>query len=143
MDKILLTAPPSLIPPAYTQAYRVLSLFKPDKPLIKMVLTTAIGDDPRSALQSLTGPKYGYWLIHNIGEKKGVYMLDKRHFSGDKELDTDARTEARKRLCDRSRNQCEKELRRYERAIQAQKEARLAFQKRFDFEDKKKPTSVN
>jgi hypothetical protein len=135
MDKILLTAPSSLVPPAKTQAYRVLSLFEPDKPLIKMVLTTALGDDPRSALQSLTGPKYGYWLIHNIGEKKGVYMLDGRHFSCDVEQDTDARVEARKRLCDRSRSQCEKELMRYERAIKEQKEALLAFQERFDFED--------
>ena len=140
MDKILSTCPAEFIPPSHTMAYKFLALLVDGKPHAKAGILAALEDDPRSARQALTSETYGYWLIHNLGDKKGVYQLDERHLSCDVELDKDARAIAAKQLKDRSRRQCEREQMRYEKALKEQAEAYENYQQRFEFNPKEKPT---
>ena len=56
-------------------------------------LSIELGDDPRSALQQLRGERHGFWNVLNVGDVKGVYMLDPRHLCGDPILDQAARLE--------------------------------------------------
>ena len=143
MDKLLLTAPNHCIPPQNTMAYRLLSLLADGKKHPKLEILFALGDDPRSARQALTSETYGHWLIHNLGVKKGIYQLDERHLSGDSQLDEDARAIARKQLKDRSKQQCERERKRYPKALKEQALALSIYQQRFDFTLKEKPTPAN
>jgi len=143
MDKILLTTPIEFIPPTNTIAYKFLTLLADGKPHTKAEIIEALDDDPRSARQALTSETYGYWLIHNLGDKKGIYQLDERHLSGDPELDRDARTIALKQLKDRSKKQCERERKRYSRAIKEQVEAYTMYQQRFNFKEREEPTPAN
>ena len=129
MDKILLTAPMEFIPPPNTLAYKFLLLLSDGMSHKKIEALAALEDDPRSARQALTSETYGYWLIHNLGDKKGIYQLDERHLSGDIELDKD-----------RSKKQCEKERKRYSKALREQAEAYANYQQRFEFTPKEKPT---
>ena len=139
MDKILLTVPLEFIPPPNTIAYRFLELLADGQSHAKAEILAALEDDPRSARQALTSATYGYWLIHNVGDKKGIYQIDERHLSGNLELDKDARAIAAKQLKDRSKRQCEKEMKRYNKALQEQAEAYANYQQRFEFKLIEKP----
>ncbi len=123
MDK-LLHIPGKYMPEVNTQAYKLLSvlfdgLFHPKKELLSV-----LNDDPRSALQALRGARYGYWLIHNIGDKKGVYQLDSRHLSGDVDVDREVRAEAEIAFRKRSRSQAERESERLPEAVTAEEQAK-------------------
>jgi len=142
MNKILLTTLLQHIPSINTRAYKLLALLADGTPHTKTEIMIALGDDPRSARQALTGKAYGYWLIHNTGAKKAVYQLDERHISGNSKLDSDARVIACKRLRDRSKQQCERETNRYPRAIREQIEANTIYQECFNFTEQEKPTPV-
>jgi hypothetical protein len=133
MDRLFLSAPIQCIPSNNTAAFRFLSLLADGEPHAKEEVLMVLGDDPRSARQALTSETYGFWLIHNIGEKKAAYQLDARHLSGDMEKDRDARTIALKQLKDRSKKQCERERKRYPRAVKEHTEALVIYQQRFDF----------
>ena len=92
-----------------------------------------LGDDPRSARQSLTSANHGYWLIHNHGIRKAKYQLDDRHLSGDPELDKDARIQAEYQLKTKSKKQCVNEMNRFDRAAAEFDLAYTNFQLRFKF----------
>ncbi|MEH6445298.1 MAG: hypothetical protein V7784_15495 [Oceanospirillaceae bacterium] len=115
--------PRSHIPPADTNGIKVLSILADGEIHQKVELIHVLGDDPRSALQSLRGGTYGYWLIHNIGKKKGVYQLDKRHLQGNSQEDSAARLEREISLKMLSRELAESEIKRLTKAIQAEHEA--------------------
>jgi len=140
MDKIIATAPIRYIPPLNVIPYHFLSLLADGNPHSKEEILIALGDDPRSARQALTGKAYGYWLIHNIGDKKAVYQLDRAHISGDRDLDRKARAIALKRLKDKSKKQSEREKDRLPKAIKEQAKANSIYQECFQFFEKEKPT---
>lgn len=133
MNVILMNAPRHFTPAAGTLAHKLLSLLSDGKPHTKAEIIGVLGDDPRSPLQSLTGSTYGFWLIHNIGDKKAIYQLDERHLSGCSQEDETARVIARKRLKDRSKAQCEREVKRLPKALKELQEALEEYQRCFKF----------
>ena len=104
------------IPSLNTQARRLLDILWDGQDHSSLELMTTLEADPRSALQSLR-KDYGFWLIHNTGDKKGRYQLDERHLSGIPELDRQARIEAELKYNEKSYKQSEREARRRSRAF--------------------------
>jgi len=133
MDKFLLLSS-SYIPATNTQAYTLLSILSDGENHTKQNIMCVLGDDPRSPLQALRGEKYGFWLIHNTGIKKGQYQLDQRHLTGDINDDHEARLEAEIILRKRSRKQAEHEIARYPLALAAEEKALI--QQSFEFTNK-------
>ncbi|MDA8621368.1 hypothetical protein N9L48_01870 [Psychrosphaera sp.] len=142
MDKLLITAPQNTIPPSDSKPYKLLKLFSMGKHLARDELNKIIGGEVRIYLQDLWGDKYGYWLIHKEmkefkGKKQAHYSLDERHFSGDWELDKDARAIARRRYADRSLNDSKSGLKRIELAIIEKEKADELFRQRFEGKEPK------
>jgi len=125
----------SYIPAPNTQAYTLLSILSDGENHIKQNIMCVLGDDPRSPLQALRGEKYGFWLIHNTGLKKGQYQLDQRHLTGNRADDHEARLEAEIELRKRSRKQAERETTRYPLALAAEEKALI--QQSFEFKTRK------
>lgn len=115
---------PSFMPRKGTKPFHllILPLLNPvvDKPLAFGVLA----DDIRSPRQALTEPGRGYWNITNVGTKRGVYIIDRKHFTGDPGDDRAARFDSRLRHTDRSLKQCQNETKRLSKATQQYDEAR-------------------
>jgi len=97
------------IPSFGTRAYQLLLILSDGLPHTTRELTIALGSDPRSPLQALRGEVYGFWLIHNLGDSIGNYVLDSRHLSGDIKQDFEARQIAEITLRERSREIAERE----------------------------------
>lgn len=142
MEIISLNTPSNALPPLGTQARLVLDLLSDGEPHPKTELITLLGDDPRSALQSLTGRTYGFWLIHNISDRNAVYQLDERHLSGCRQLDEDARVIAHKRLAERSKGQCQSEIKRLPKALREHAVVSEQYQQRFNFDNSDQSTQV-
>jgi|SaaInlV_165m_DNA_2_1040747.scaffolds.fasta_scaffold25839_3 hypothetical protein len=130
------------IPPVNTQAYKALRLLSNNNECTTYELYLELGSDPRSALQALKRQTYGYWLIHNIGRKKGVYKLDPRHLNGSQDSDKEARLERYKEWADRSKVQSERETLRYQSALLIQSEAKAAYQQYFNFQEDERPAKA-
>jgi len=133
------------IPAMGTQARKVLELLSDGLSHPKKDLINILEDDPRSALQALRGKQYGFWLIHNIGDKKGVYLLDERHMSGDKDDDISARIKSEIQFRERSTELAQRESNRLPKALLEEVRTKSRLQQSFDFlllGIKKKPTSV-
>ncbi|MBV1911964.1 MAG: hypothetical protein KUG78_21925 [Kangiellaceae bacterium] len=132
------------MPAINTLAYKLLAILADGLPHPKKDLMSVIGDDPRSALQVLRGEAHGFWLIHNIGSPKGVYQLARRHLSGNRELDIQARTQRELAYLQATRRKAEMETERLPRAIKQEVEAKLRIQQSFSFYHKntEKPTSI-
>lgn len=125
--------PGKYLPLPTTHAYRLFSILCDGLPHRKTELMNTLNDDPRSALQSLRGPTHGFWLIHNIGRPKGVYQLDSRHLSGDRDLDLQARIERELQYLAESRAKAQSEQRRLPNAIRAEIQAQERIQQSFEF----------
>ena len=106
----------SRMPAKGSKAFTLLILLVLNEFLEKDKALAYLNDDPRSPLQQLRGRQYGYWNIHNVGEKKAVYVLDSRHLISEPRSDTKARLEARVVLADRSYKQCLRESQRIAKA---------------------------
>lgn len=113
---------PRYIPTLNTQARRLLDILWDGQDHSSLELMTTLEADPRSALQSLR-KDYGFWLIHNTGDKKGRYQLDERHLSGIPELDRQARREAEYSYKKHSNDINEAEI---QRQLKAKEELKLA-----------------
>ena len=124
------------MPPMGSPYYLLLNLLSDGAQHLKSELYEVLGDDPRSALQVLKGERYGFWNIENLGTKKGVYRLDARHLSGDRQLDFDARLEREYELRDQSYIQALKETGRLVTAKVMRSQAVNKMQAAFNFEDK-------
>lgn len=141
----LLYLPGKYFPAINTQAYKVLRIQSDGLPHPKADLIKALDDDPRSALQALRGDSHLFWLIHNIGDSKGIYQLDGRHLSGNPQLDQEARLQAEIEYRQRSKAKSEQGA---NRLAQADIDLMEAIAKReqqasFDFfEALKKPAPV-
>ncbi len=129
--------PSQYMPSMNTLAYKLLAVLADGQAHEKQELLLALEDDPRSPLQALRGESHWFWLIHNIGSPKGVYQLDKRHLSGNRDVDLEARLEAQIQLLECSRLQAERETLRLPRAIEAESLAKASLQETFDFSNKK------
>ncbi len=84
--------PNRFIPKAGTQARLLLEILNDGHSRSTIDLTILLKANPRSALQTLAR-EYN-WLIHNNGNREGIYRLDSRHLSKDEKLDAEARVEA-------------------------------------------------
>lgn len=135
MDKLLFTAPDGALPETDSTAYKLLlALSKGDKHA-RDYLCNKLGGGFRAYLQQLTGGYYQHWLIHTEqgkynGKRQAFYWLDEKHFSGDWELDKDARTIARKRYNDRSYYGSKGAVERLEKATKDKCDADREYQKR-------------
>lgn len=110
LTEILKASPLEAIPNANVAAYRLLVELcdGEEHDRDNLTLKTRLGETLRSALQSLRGRDYGYWLIHSIpvkGSRKTRLQLDPRHLSGEPEQDLKARIERRKQLGKESHKQ--------------------------------------
>jgi len=134
VDKLLHLS--SIYFPAHnTQAAKLLCLLADGLPHPKQELLKVLEDDPRSALQTLRGEGNQFWLIHNLGDTKGIYQLDDRHLSGDITLDQHARNQAEINYWQRSKTKSERGARNLEAANRKLKEAKAKadLQQAFDF----------
>ena len=125
--------PKHCMPSLGTLAYKLLAILSdgsehPTKELIEL-----LGSDPRSPLQALKNDTYGFWLIHNIGDNSGCYVLDQRHLTGDKQADMEARKIAKITLRERSREIAEREACRLGLARQQETKAKTEKQVSMDF----------
>ena len=109
---------PEYIPIKKSSAFTVLALLILDRRIEKDIMLSILGDDPRSPLQQLRGKRFGYWNISNIGHKKGVYVIDPRHLTGNDDDDRKARFEALLSFTDKSYRQCLRESERVGPAFQ-------------------------
>ncbi len=125
--------PSQYMPKATTQAYKLLAVLADGHRHDKQELMVVLADDPRSPLQALRGESHWFWLIHNIGSHKGIYQLDKRHLSGDRDIDFEARKQAEIEFRECSRKQAERETNRLPRAIEAESLAKASMQNSFNF----------
>ena len=132
MDKLLYLSN-KYMPSINTLAYKLLATLADGLPRSTQELISALGTDPRSPLQALKNDSHGFWLIHNTGSPKGIYQLDKRHLSGDRELDIKARTERELEYLRETRKIAEAETIRLPKAIMEEAEAKLRLQKSFSF----------
>ncbi len=121
------------IPPTTSPAYQLLALFADGENHKKTEIIALLGDDPRSALQQLRSERFGYWNILNVGDVKGVYLLDPRHLSGNPTLDVMARLDRELTLRDKSYQQAVSEASRQGEALEKFMMARQKFQ--FDLWD--------
>jgi len=99
----------TFIPDSVSRSRIALEVLSDGRAHPKIDLLLALGNDPRSQLQTLIGERYGFWSIQNLGGKKGVYQLDARHFSGNSQDDLYARLESKKRYRERSLSQAFRE----------------------------------
>ena len=131
-------------PRVNTQAHKALRLLADGRLHSKQEFLQLLSDDPRSALQSLRGETHNYWLIHNSGDTKGIYQLDDRHLSGNRNLDQLARNQAAMMYWERSKTQSEKAIGNLPIANQKLSESRFKAeaQPSFDFTEKEKPAEV-
>lgn len=144
MDKLLYLSN-NYIPSTNTLAYKLLAILADGLNHSTSELNRHLGTDPRSSLQRLKNDSYGFWLVHNTGNPKGIYQLDKRHLSGDRKLDIKARTERELEYLRETRKIAEAGTIRLPRAIKEEAEAKLRLQKSFSFYHPKaeKPTLDN
>lgn len=144
MDKFLYLSN-KYMPAINSLSYKLLNILADGNSHSTKELTLSIECDPRSALQALKGERHGYWLIHNIGGFKGIYQLDKRHLSADREQDRQARTRRELEFLTCTRRKAETETIRLPKAIQQETEAKLRHQQSFSFYHPKteKPTQDN
>ncbi|WP_417553015.1 hypothetical protein [Marinomonas fungiae] len=93
-------------------------------------LTQLLGETWRSALQSLRGDRFGYWLIHSIkaeNSKTTLLQIDPRHLSGCPKQDAAARLERRKQLKNVSYKEAQQGWKRMPKAHTAMLEADKAY----------------
>ena len=109
---------PSFLPCNGTKPFQLLILLMLNPFVDKALALRVLADDPRSPLQALTGANCGHWNIDNVGKKTGVYIIDRRHLTGDPVDDRAARSEARLRFTGRSYKQSKSESLRLARALQ-------------------------
>jgi len=110
--------------------YLMLPMFGDGKPVTREALTERFGESWRSALQSLRGDRFGYWLIHSIktdNSKTTLLQLDPRHLSGDAKQDAAARLERRKQLKNVSYKEAQQGWKRMPKAHTAMLEADKAY----------------
>jgi len=136
--------PHGYIPSIGTQAYKLLSVLSDCLPHPKRELLLALEDDPRSALQILRGECCGFWLIHNLGDSKGIYQLDYRHLSGSFDSDQEARSLAAVNYWQRSKLKSEQGVCNLAEVTRKLEEARggAEAQLAFGFVDKKGPAKT-
>lgn len=142
MKDIFFTAPSNCIPKPNSKAFVLLKILAGRKEWARDELCDLIGGDFRAYLQQLTGKKYGHWLIQMTmkefkDKRQAFYALDERHFSGNWELDMEARAIARKRYSERAYK-----ISRAGRRNEAQKlkELQAALKEFAQKVEKKKPT---
>jgi uncharacterized protein (DUF2249 family) len=135
MDK-LIYLPSMYFPQLHTKAYITLRVLADGEPHTKRDFLDALDDDPRSTLQSLKGATYGHWLIQNLAANgPGIYRLDYRHLSGNKDQDMKARIESEHEYKWLSLKRSEEGAQRLPRARENEAAARAALehQRRLDF----------
>jgi hypothetical protein len=108
---------PVYLPSKNSGPFRLLALLVLNERVEKDAALLALGDDPRSPLQRLRCEDFGYWCIHNAGQKKAVYQLDHRHLTGRLEDDVKARQDARLSYAERSAKQAVSGSERLSRAL--------------------------
>lgn len=107
-------------------AYVTLELLADGELHSRKELTKILGETWRSALQSLRGDRFHYWLIHSVKQadsKTTLLQLDPRHLSGNSQQDAAARLERRKELKSESYKEAEQGWRRMPKAHSAMLEA--------------------
>lgn len=145
MSILLFTAPNEAIPLLGTQARKYLDLLargivKEDNAML------LFNGNQRSPIQDLGSDNLCNWLIHPIENEEGRIIarkLDSRHFSGDKQLDNDARKERKRILKERSHKQAKqgriREPKAFQELSEAQKEYFLSL---VAANDEEKKTSI-
>jgi hypothetical protein len=116
------------IPPLDTAAFAVLEILSDGKPHHKFTFILALADDPRSPIQRLRNRSHGYWLIHNVGDKQGIYQLDAAHLCGDPDKDMLVRRKAQYELRRRSKKQSKTEAARLPVATALEQVAKAQLQ---------------
>ena len=133
MDK-LTYLPSQYFPAPNTQARKALMIVADGLSHPKADFFQELGDDPRSALQALRGDAYGFWLIHNLGDKKGIYQLDSRHLSSNRGLDQQARIQAEIEYTERSRKKSEQGAKHLPKALENEAAAKAKASQQHSFE---------
>jgi hypothetical protein len=118
----------TFMPLPNTAAFKVLEILSDGKSHPKIDFLTALADDPRSAIQRLRNKSHGYWLIHNVGLKKGVYRLDAAHLYCDSNRDIHIRRKAQYELKRRSKEQAKTEAARLPVATALEQSAKAQLQ---------------
>jgi len=129
MSILLFTAPNEAIPPSGTNARQYLDLLALGEVKESDAMLLFNGNQ-RSPIQDLGCDRYCNWFIRPIENKDSVIdsrKLDERHFSGDKQLDADARAERKRILKDRSHKQAKQGRIREPKAFQELTEAQREF----------------
>ncbi|RHW76803.1 hypothetical protein [Colwellia sp. RSH04] len=129
MSILLFIAPNEAIPPLGTNARKYLDLLALGEVKESEAMLLFNGNQ-RSPIQDLGADRYCNWLIKPIENEQGVIVarkLDERHFSGDKQLDADARTERKRILKDRSHKQAKQGRIREPKAFKELTEAQREF----------------
>jgi hypothetical protein len=129
MNILLFTAPNEAIPPLGTNARQYLDLLALGEVKESDAMLLFNGNQ-RSPIQDLGGDRYCNWLIRPIENEQRVIIarkLDERHFSGDKQLDTDARKERKRTLKESSHKQAKQGRIREKKAFQEREEAQKEF----------------
>lgn len=129
MSILLFTAPNEAIPQMGTNARQYLNLLALGE-VKESEAMLLFNSNQRSPIQDLGGDRYCNWLIKPIVNEQGVIVarkLDERHFSGDKQLDSDARIERKRILKERSHKQAKQGRIRESKALQERTEAQREF----------------
>lgn len=131
LNHLFLVTPLEAIPTGKDKApYIVLKLLADGKPHHRDELTQLLGETWRSALQSLRGDRFDYWLIHSIktdNSKTTLLQIDPRHLSGCPKQDAAARLERRKQLKNVSYKEAQQGWKRMPKAHTAMLEADKAY----------------
>jgi len=129
MSILLFTAPNEAIPPLGTNARQYLDLLALGEVKENDAMVLFNGNQ-RSPIQDLGGDRYCNWFIRPIENEQGVIIarkLNERHFSGDKQLDADARKERKRTLKECSHKQAKQGRIREKKAFQERAEAQKEF----------------
>ena len=118
----------TFMPSSTSVAYKLLQTLHDGKQHTTNELTNILSCSPRSALQSLGNNKHGYWLIHNLGNFKGIYQLDERHIVNNEEKDKEARAERKRTYTRKSLKLAVNESNRLPRATIKKQKAEEEYQ---------------
>jgi len=127
MDNLLFTAPDGAIPKTGTNASKLLNMLKHCEPVQELLLAQVFDSNQRSPIQDLGNDYLFNWLVHPVENGKGKIIarqLDKRHISGNPQLDDDARKERKRQLKEDSYKQAKQGRIRETKAQQERDEAR-------------------